>query len=126
MPAYAETLPMIRRYWSENFGREPNFRPILILPDIRGLIAAAVAGAGATVVPDYLCAPELASGRLALLDRSSRRRRQRHCIGLAKRTSASSKHRGARHAAAIALGVSGRSGDRPLLTHGTNARTIAG
>ena len=64
MLAYAHSLPIIRRYWSEVFGREPTFQVALVLPDLRALVAAAVAGAGATVVPDYLCQGELAAGRL--------------------------------------------------------------
>jgi DNA-binding transcriptional LysR family regulator len=65
--AYADTLPIIRRYWIEVFGRPPELRPALILPDLRGLVSAAVAGAGATVLPEYLCRSELADGRLTLL-----------------------------------------------------------
>ena len=65
--AYSETLPVIRRYWSEVFGLEPGFQPALVLPDLRGLIAAAVAGAGLTIAPDYLCEAELARGQLVQL-----------------------------------------------------------
>jgi DNA-binding transcriptional LysR family regulator len=46
------------------FSREPSFQAALVLPDLRTLVAAVVAGAGATVVPDYLCRTELAAGRL--------------------------------------------------------------
>lgn len=62
--AYAESLPIIRRYWSEVFGREPVFKASLVLPDLRALIAAAVAGAGATIVPDYLCQEAMEKGGL--------------------------------------------------------------
>jgi DNA-binding transcriptional LysR family regulator len=65
--AYADTLPIIRRYWVEVFGRPPDLQPALILPDLRGLVSAAVAGAGVTVLPEYLCRSELADGRLTLL-----------------------------------------------------------
>jgi DNA-binding transcriptional LysR family regulator len=65
--AYAHTLPIIRRYWSEVFRRPLERRAALILPDQRGLVAAAVAGAGVTVLPDYLCRTELGDGRLVLL-----------------------------------------------------------
>jgi DNA-binding transcriptional LysR family regulator len=41
--------------------------PAHILPDLRGLLVATVAGAGITVLPDYLCRSELAEERLALL-----------------------------------------------------------
>jgi DNA-binding transcriptional LysR family regulator len=65
--AYANTLPIIRRYWSEVFGRPPTLRPTLVMPDLRGLVSLACAGVGVTVMPDYLCRPELADGRLAVL-----------------------------------------------------------
>jgi DNA-binding transcriptional LysR family regulator len=62
--AYAHSLPIIRRYWSEVFGCDPTFRAGLVLPDLRALIVAAVAGIGATVVPDYLCQTQLEAGQL--------------------------------------------------------------
>jgi DNA-binding transcriptional LysR family regulator len=37
------------------------------VPDLRALAAAAVAGAGVTVLPSYLIADELADGRLVVL-----------------------------------------------------------
>jgi len=65
--AYADTLPIIRRYWTDVFAKPPPASPALILPDLRGLVAAAAAGAGITVLPDYLCRSELQDGRLVLL-----------------------------------------------------------
>lgn len=41
--------------------------PALIAPDLRALAAAAVAGAGVTVLPTYLIRAELADGRLRML-----------------------------------------------------------
>jgi DNA-binding transcriptional LysR family regulator len=37
------------------------------VPDLRGVLAAVVAGAGFTVLPRYLCLAELASGALVAL-----------------------------------------------------------
>ncbi|PZS27130.1 MAG: LysR family transcriptional regulator [Pseudonocardiales bacterium] len=62
--AYAEDLPIVRRWWRHVLGVPPTGRAVLVVPDLRGLRAAAVAGAGATVLPHYLCADDLASGRL--------------------------------------------------------------
>jgi DNA-binding transcriptional LysR family regulator len=64
--AYAEDLPVIRRWWRHVLGVAPPHRAALVVPDLRGLHAAAVAGAGATVLPRYLCAKDLATGRLAV------------------------------------------------------------
>ncbi|PQZ49948.1 MULTISPECIES: LysR family transcriptional regulator [unclassified Microbacterium] len=65
--AYAHDVPILRRYWRHVFGLRLEREPALIMPDLRALAAAAVAGAGATVLPTYLIAEELAEGRLAVL-----------------------------------------------------------
>ncbi|WP_301111817.1 LysR family transcriptional regulator [Microbacterium sp.] len=65
--AYAHDVPILRRYWRHVFGMRLDREPALIVPDLRALAAAAVAGAGATVLPTYLIADELADGRLVVL-----------------------------------------------------------
>lgn len=65
--AYAHDVPILRRYWRHVFGLRLERGPALIVPDLRALAAAAVAGAGATVLPTYLIAEELADGRLVVL-----------------------------------------------------------
>ncbi|WP_086830087.1 LysR family transcriptional regulator [Allokutzneria sp. NRRL B-24872] len=67
MLAYAEELPMVRRYWRTVFGGPPPHNAAVVVPDLRGLLAAVLAGAGITVLPKYLCAAELESGELVLL-----------------------------------------------------------
>lgn len=62
--AYAEELPIVRRWWRHVLGAAPPGRAALVVPDLRGLRAAAVTGAGATVLPRYLCSEDLANGRL--------------------------------------------------------------
>ena len=53
--SYAEALPIVRRYWRTVFGTRP----------VRE--AAVVAGAGYSVLPSYLCADDVAAGRLVVL-----------------------------------------------------------
>lgn len=65
--AYARDLPILRRYWRHVFGVRLDREPDLVAPDLRALTAAAVAGAGITVLPSYLVAGELADGRLVSL-----------------------------------------------------------
>ncbi|MEU2060303.1 LysR family transcriptional regulator [Streptomyces sp. NPDC013455] len=65
--AYAEDLPIARRYWRHVFGRRLSCPAALTVPDLRGVKSAVVAGAGFTVLPRYLCADELASGALVPL-----------------------------------------------------------
>ncbi len=66
---YSEGLPIVRRYWRHVF-RAPFAGPVaLVLPDLRGVREAVVAGVGMSVLPRYLCEAELQDGRLlALLD----------------------------------------------------------
>jgi DNA-binding transcriptional LysR family regulator len=67
--AYAEDLPIIRRYWRSVLGVRPPPGPAVVVPDLRGVLACVLAGFGVSVLPRYLCAAELASGSLvALLD----------------------------------------------------------
>ncbi|MFE7174560.1 LysR family transcriptional regulator [Streptomyces sp. NPDC057616] len=65
--AYAEDLPIVRRYWRHVFGRRLVRPPAVTMPDLNALLAAVVGGAGFTVLPRYLCAGELAAGALVLL-----------------------------------------------------------
>jgi LysR substrate binding domain len=65
--AYGENLPMLRRYWREVFGTRLTRAPAVVVPDLRGVLATVAAGAGVTVLPRYLCAADLADGRLQVL-----------------------------------------------------------
>ncbi|MFI6675003.1 LysR family transcriptional regulator [Kribbella sp. NPDC050470] len=65
--AYAEEAPIIRRYWRSVFNTRLTRTADLVVPDLRGALAAVRAGAGASVLPTYLCAKPLASGDLVLL-----------------------------------------------------------
>jgi len=65
--AYGEDLPIIRRYWREVYGIPPVDRPAVVVGDLRAVLAMTVAGAGATVLPLYLCRQEIADGRLTAL-----------------------------------------------------------
>ncbi|MFB7653157.1 MULTISPECIES: LysR family transcriptional regulator [unclassified Streptomyces] len=66
--SYAEDLPIVRRYWRHVFGRRLTCRAAVSVPDLRAVVAMVAAGAGFSVLPRYLCAAELDSGALALLD----------------------------------------------------------
>ncbi|GAA3203158.1 LysR family transcriptional regulator [Actinocorallia longicatena] len=65
--SYAEDLPILRRYWRHVFGARLAADPAIVVPDLRAVLSAAVAGAGATVLPHYLCAAELDAGTLVRL-----------------------------------------------------------
>lgn len=67
MIAYSMERPLIRRFWREVFGEDPEVAPAAAVPDLRGVLSLAVAGAGFTVLPRYLCRRELDSGSLVSL-----------------------------------------------------------
>lgn len=67
--AYAQNLPIIRRYWQSVFGRRPEGMTVsAVVPDLRGVRDAVLAGAGMSVLPEYLVRDHLVRGELVLLD----------------------------------------------------------
>ncbi|MER7506283.1 LysR family transcriptional regulator [Nonomuraea pusilla] len=65
--AYAEDLPIVRRYWRTVFGRRPTAAARVVVPDLRGVLSAVRAGMGVSVLPAYLCRRDLADGALVAL-----------------------------------------------------------
>ncbi|MFG6191041.1 LysR family transcriptional regulator [Nonomuraea sp. JJY05] len=65
--AYAEDLPIVRRYWRSVFGRRPAMAAQVVIPDLRGVLSAVRAGMGVSVLPAYLCRRDLAAGTLVTL-----------------------------------------------------------
>ncbi|MFI8347479.1 LysR family transcriptional regulator [Streptomyces sp. NPDC085596] len=64
---YAEDLPIARRYWRHVFHTRLNCPAAVTVPDLRAVKSAVVSGAGFSVLPRYLCEPELTSGALVAL-----------------------------------------------------------
>jgi DNA-binding transcriptional LysR family regulator len=62
--AYDEDLPLIRVVWTSMFQIAPTLQAAFTIPDLRIVEKLAIEGHGWTVLPDYLCADALASGRL--------------------------------------------------------------
>ncbi len=65
--AYGEDLPIIRRFWRIVFGRRLDTVPRLVLPDLRLIRQAVMAGLGFSVLPDYLCEDRVNSNALKLI-----------------------------------------------------------
>jgi len=65
--AYAEDLPIVRRYWRSEFGHRPQGPTAVVVPDLRAVLAAVEAGAGISVLPRYLAEPALAAGTIVQL-----------------------------------------------------------
>jgi DNA-binding transcriptional LysR family regulator len=62
--AYAEDMPLLRRYWSVVFDARPVRRPAVVIPDLRGILAAVAADAGISVLPYYLCQSAIDRGEV--------------------------------------------------------------
>ncbi|MEU4871744.1 LysR family transcriptional regulator [Streptomyces sp. NPDC021608] len=62
-----ESLPLVTRYWAAVFDARPTASGTVIVPDLRAVLACAVAGAGLAVLPRYLCASALARGDVVAL-----------------------------------------------------------
>jgi DNA-binding transcriptional LysR family regulator len=65
--AYAEELPVIRRYWRVVFERPARGQATVVVPDLRSVRAAVRAGIGISVLPRYLVAGDLADRSLVAL-----------------------------------------------------------
>ncbi|MCL6668224.1 LysR family transcriptional regulator [Streptomyces panaciradicis] len=62
-----ESLPFVSRYWASVFDSRPAAPGTVIVPDLRAVLACAVAGAGLAVLPRYLCTDALARGEIVAL-----------------------------------------------------------
>ncbi|MFJ9926801.1 MULTISPECIES: LysR family transcriptional regulator [Streptomyces] len=62
-----ESLPFVSRYWTSVFDARPAAPGTIVAPDLRAVLACAIAGAGLAVLPRYLCAPALDRGALTAL-----------------------------------------------------------
>ncbi|MDG9718583.1 LysR family transcriptional regulator [Streptomyces sp. DH24] len=62
-----ESLPFVSRYWASVFDSRPAAPGIVVVPDLRAVLACVVAGAGLAVLPRYLCAAALKRGDVVSL-----------------------------------------------------------
>lgn len=59
--AYDETLPLVRPFLASVFEAETDAHAVVTAPDLRIVLSIVSAGAGWTVLPDYLCNDALAA-----------------------------------------------------------------
>ncbi|WP_328681526.1 LysR family transcriptional regulator [Streptomyces sp. NBC_00343] len=62
-----ESLPFVSRYWASVFDSRPAAPGTVIVPDLRAVLACAIAGAGLAVLPRYLCTLALKRGEVVPL-----------------------------------------------------------
>ncbi len=63
---YGTTADMehLRRFWHQNFGKRPDFKPNYIVPNMSSIIRCLSGGRGIAVIPDFLTKKELESGNI--------------------------------------------------------------
>ena len=66
---YGTTADMehLRRFWYQNFGKRPDFKPNYIVPNLSSIIRCISGNCGVAVIPDFLSEKELSSGSIKLL-----------------------------------------------------------
>lgn len=62
--AYAEDLPIIRRYWRLTFGKQHAVEAAVTVPNLYAVVSAVAAGAGFSVLPRSLCEEHFAKGAI--------------------------------------------------------------
>lgn len=56
-----------KRFWIQNFGTAPDFRPNFIVPNFKSIVRSLSIGSGLAIVPDFLCREEVEKGDLVVL-----------------------------------------------------------
>ncbi|OOG17821.1 LysR family transcriptional regulator [Sphingobacterium sp. CZ-UAM] len=63
----AADMDHLRNFWSTHFGEHPDFSPNYIVPNISSIIRCLSNNKGFSIVPDFLCAEAIASGKIKLV-----------------------------------------------------------
>lgn len=63
----AGDMEHLRRFWHQNFGRRPDFKPNFIVPNLSSIVRCLSGNAGVAVIPDFLSKRELEKGKISLL-----------------------------------------------------------
>jgi DNA-binding transcriptional LysR family regulator len=62
--AYSLELPITRRFWQHHLGRPFAANLRLVVPDLRAVVSAVARGLGCSILPSFVCAELLQSGRI--------------------------------------------------------------
>jgi len=63
----AADMEHLKNFWMKHFGVHPDFSPNFIVPNISSIIRCLSGANGFSVVPDFLCAEAIASGKIKLI-----------------------------------------------------------
>ncbi|MGQ7889301.1 LysR family transcriptional regulator [Paenibacillus sp. WC2504] len=65
--SYGLELPIIRRFWRENFQRRPQMKPEHILPDLHIILSAIEHGVGISLLPTYMLSNALQANKVKII-----------------------------------------------------------
>ena len=63
----AADMDHLKRFWQVNFKHNLDFKPNYIVPNISSIVRCLSGNQGFSVIPDFLCREEIASGKLKLI-----------------------------------------------------------
>lgn len=63
----AADMEHMKRFWQLNFKKHLDFKPNYIVPNICSIVRCLSGGQGFSIIPDFLCREEIASGKLKLV-----------------------------------------------------------
>jgi DNA-binding transcriptional LysR family regulator len=63
----AADMEHLKRFWQLNFSQHPDFKPNYIVPNISSIVRCLSNGSGFSIIPDFLCREEMASGKVKLV-----------------------------------------------------------
>ncbi|MBV6880088.1 LysR family transcriptional regulator [Epilithonimonas ginsengisoli] len=62
----AADMEHLNNFWKANFNRHPDFKPNYIVPNICSIVRCLSGNSGFSIVPDFLCKKEIASGGIEI------------------------------------------------------------
>lgn len=62
----AADMEHLNNFWKANFNRHPDFKPNYIVPNICSIVRCISGNSGFSIVPDFLCKKEIASGGIEI------------------------------------------------------------
>ncbi len=63
----AADMEHLKNFWLKHFREHPDFSPNYIVPNISSIIRCLSDGTGFSIVPDFLCAEAIASGKIKMV-----------------------------------------------------------
>lgn len=61
--SYGLELPIIRRFWRQHFNKRPQWEPVHVIPDLRGILKGIESHMGMSLLPTYLIRESLSLGK---------------------------------------------------------------